>query len=181
MTNKKIVLAGGCFWCTEAVYQLLKGVISVKSGYANGKKDIMPTYMQVANGDTDYAEAIEIEYNEDIISTENILNVFFASHDPTTLNRQGADIGTQYRSAIYWVDDSQREIAERIIKEIDAIEGDGKIVTEVSKLEMFYPAENYHQDYYNQNKMTNSYCQVVINPKLTKVQAKYADLLKNNA
>ena len=178
--NKKIVLAGGCFWCTEAVYQLLKGVVSVRSGYANGNPNITPTYMMVCNGDTGYAEAIEIEYDENVISTENILNVFFASHDPTTLNKQGADIGTQYRSAIYWVDEDQKDKAEMIIKEIDAIEGEGKVVTELNKLEMFYPAEDYHQDYYNHNKMTNSYCQVVINPKLAKVQAKYAELLKGN-
>jgi methionine-S-sulfoxide reductase len=173
---KKIVLCGGCFWCTEAVFKELKGVTKVTSGYTGGAV-ANPTYLQICSGTTGHAEGIEIEYNTDIISDRDILTVFFASHDPTTLNRQGADVGTQYRSAVFCTTDEQKKIAKEIIKDIES--GDSpKVVTELLPYETFYSAEEYHQDYYEQNKDRNPYCQVVINPKLEKLQERFAELLK---
>ncbi len=173
---KRIVLCGGCFWCTEAVFKELKGVTKVTSGYIGGTV-VNPTYLQICSGNTGHAEGIEIEYDEQLLTTRDVLTVFFASHDPTTLNRQGGDTGTQYRSAIFYTDQNQMALAQEIIADIDAGGGD-KVVTELLPIETFYSAEEYHQDYYEQNKNRNPYCQVVINPKLEKLQERFAELLK---
>ncbi|MCC7356032.1 MAG: peptide-methionine (S)-S-oxide reductase MsrA [Candidatus Doudnabacteria bacterium] len=178
--NDKIqtaVFAGGCFWCTEAVFQRLRGVQSVTSGYAGGANP-NPTYEQVSMGNTGHAEAIKFEYDPEQISFHDLLEVFFATHNPTELNRQGADVGTQYRSAIFYVNEEQRAEAEKFIKQVEA-DGvfDQPIVTTLEKLTEFYPAEDYHKDYYNKNK-DQPYCQVVINPKLKKFKEKFASLLK---
>jgi len=174
---KTIVLAGGCFWCTEAVFKSLRGVEAVTSGYTGGDKP-NPTYYEVCNGDTGHAEAVEIKYDEAQISLQDLLTVFFASHDPTTLNRQGADVGTQYRSAIFYEDEAQADVARDFIKELNASSNKGaKIVTEVTKLDHFWPAEEDQQDFYDRNPQS-MYCELVINPKLEKVQQKFAALLK---
>ncbi len=179
MTKEAIIFGGGCFWCTEAVFKMLKGVISVESGYAGGTVP-NPTYEDIRYGYTGHAEVIKIEYDSEVISLETLLTVFFATHDPTTKNRQGNDVGTQYRSIILCENDEQKEVSEKFINELKKSSEDGKpIVTEVKILEKFYPAENYHKNYYENNK-NQSYCQVVINPKLKKVQKEFAELLKNN-
>ena len=177
--NKEIiVLGGGCFWCTEAVFKMLRGIISVEPGYAGGHKE-NPTYEEVSSGKTGHAEATKIEYDPKSISLETLLTVFFATHDPTTLNRQGNDVGTQYRSIILYSSDTQKKISEDFIKKLDNSSKEGKpVVTDVKKLEKFYPAEDYHKNYYENHK-NQSYCQVIINPKLKKVQEKFADLLNN--
>ena len=180
MENNKetIVLGGGCFWCTEAVFKILKGVISVEPGYAGGHTK-NPTYEEVCNWNTGHAESIKIEYNPQVVSLKTLLTVFFATHDPTALNRQGNDVGEQYRSIILYSTDEQKKISEDFIKELDNSSKEGEpIVTEVKKLEKFYPAEDYHKNYYANHK-NQSYCQVIINPKLKKVQEKFADLLNN--
>jgi methionine-S-sulfoxide reductase len=172
------------------VFQNLKGVIEVESGYAGGEIS-NPTYSQVSNGNTNYAEVIKIKYDENIISTEKILTVFFATHDPTTINQQGVDMGTQYRSAIFYFDEEQKMIAEKMINEIENSTQDEvmekinkkdfeniHVTTEVSLIKNYYKAEDYHQNYYNENKEINGYCKIVINPKLEKVQKKFAELLK---
>lgn len=177
--NTFAIFGGGCFWCTEAVFQMLKGVKSVVSGYAGGAK-ANPTYMEVSSGKTGHAEVIKIEYDPKIIDYKDLLTVFFGSHDPTTLNRQGADVGTQYRSVIFTMDKDQEEKAKQIIREINESNKEGKpIVTEVVPFTNFYPAEGYHQNYYQSNK-TAMYCDLVINPKLEKVQKQFADLLIQN-
>lgn len=177
--NTFAIFGGGCFWCTEAVFQMLKGVKSVVSGYAGGTK-ANPTYMEVSSGKTGHAEVIKIEYDPNMIDYKDLLTVFFGSHDPTTLNRQGADVGTQYRSVIFTMDKDQEEKAKRIISEINASNKEGKpIVTEVVPFTNFYPAEGYHQNYYQSNK-TAMYCDLVINPKLEKIQKQFADLLIQN-
>lgn len=177
MQTEKIVFGGGCFWCTEAVFKKLKGVISVVSGYAGGTVD-NPTYEQVSAGNTGHAEVVQIEYNPQEIELKKLLVVFFATHDPTTLNRQGADVGTQYRSAIFFTNSTQKEIVDSFIDEINnSANGGNKVVTEVKPLNSFYKAENYHQNYF-ENNPGNPYCAVVINPKLEKVQKQFADLLK---
>ncbi len=174
---KTIVLAGGCFWCTEAVFKMLRGVHAVEPGYAGGAKQ-NPTYEEVCSGTTGHAEAVRIEYDPAQAKLEDILTVFFATHDPTTLNRQGNDVGTQYRSAVLYTTDEQKTAVERIITEIDASAAEGgKVVTEVTPLERFWPAEEYHRDYFERNP-ERAYCQVVINPKVAKVQEKFAVLLK---
>jgi len=172
-------LANGCFWCTEAIFQRLKGVESVVSGYTGG--DIKsPTYSEVSSGTTGHAEAIEIKFNPNIISFQEILDVFFSTHDPTTLNRQGYDVGTQYRSAIFYHSENQKEVAEKFIKALtDAKVFDKKIVTQIVPFKEFYKAESYHQNYYNNNK-NQGYCRAVINPKLEKFIKKYKDKLKKN-
>jgi len=171
MAKKEVaVFGGGCFWCTEAVYQMLKGVISVMPGYAGGTT-ANPTYERVCQGDTGHAEVIKIEYDPEIVSYDDLLTVFFASHDPTTLNRQGSDVGSQYRSIILYTTEEQKQKAEDFIENL----GEG-IVTEVKPLGQFYEAENYHQRYYEKNKGV-PYCQIVINPKLEKVKEKFAKLL----
>ncbi len=178
MNKKEIaVFGGGCFWCTEAVFKMIKGVSQVLPGYAGGTID-NPSYEQVSSGNTGHAEVIYIEYDSTIVKYETLLTVFFASHDPSSLNRQGNDIGTQYRSVIFYTSDEQKDKAIRMIKDINDSNKDGKeIVTEVVPLDKFYKAESYHEDYYANNKDA-PYCQVIINPKLEKVQKQFSDLLK---
>ncbi len=181
MANNKetIVFGGGCFWCTEAVFRALKGVISVMPGYAGGSTP-NPTYESVSTGKTGHAEVISIEYDPARVSFDDLLTVFFATHDPTTLDRQGADIGSQYRSIILYTTERQKEESENKIKEInDSNSAGGSVVTEIEPLVKFYPAEEYHRDYYTKN-IDKSYCQIIINPKLKKIQNDFADLLKNN-
>ena len=171
-------LAAGCFWCIEAVVLRLKGVEKVLSGYTAGKIK-NPTYREVCSGLTGHAEAVQVYFDPNIISYEVLLKVFFSMHNPTTLNRQGGDIGTQYRSAIFYHNSEQKTIAENYIQELDAEKVfEDKIVTEISPAETFYPAEDYHQDYYNLNREKNSYCTVVIDPKVNKIRKSYAHLLK---
>lgn len=174
---KTAVFAGGCFWCTEAVFQRLEGVHQVVSGYTGGTIK-NPAYREITSGRTGHAEAIKIEYDTDIISYNELLEIFFTTHDPTTLNRQGADRGTQYRSAIFYTDDDQKERSQIMIANLNT-EGvfNDPIVTEVAALGAFYNAEDYHQNYYNQNS-NQGYCQFVINPKLSKLQATYKSKLK---
>jgi peptide-methionine (S)-S-oxide reductase len=158
---------GGCFWCIEAVYERLEGIHSVVSGYAGGTVPD-PGYREVSRGRTGHAEVVQVEYDPAVISYEEILRLFFKAHDPTTLNRQGADVGTQYRSIILTANPEQQRTAERIKSEL-ANDYDGEIVTEIKPLEHFYAAEDYHQDYYEKNPYAG-YCQVVIRPKLKKLQ-----------
>lgn len=171
-------LAGGCFWCLDGAYRDLRGVISVESGYAGGQV-ADPTYEQVCMGTTGHAEVVRITYDPDEIPYRVLLEVFFSIHDPTTLNRQGADVGTQYRSAIFYHDEPQQEEAAAIIAELEAesVFAD-PIVTEVVALDTYYPGEAYHQDYYRNNP-TQGYCQVVVAPKLAKFRANYASRLKD--
>ncbi|KDN56250.1 peptide-methionine (S)-S-oxide reductase MsrA [Flavobacterium seoulense] len=170
-------LAGGCFWCTEAVFLELKGVQSVVSGYIGGNT-LNPTYKEICQGDTGHAEAIQITFNPDEISFGELLEFFFATHDPTTLNRQGNDVGTQYRSEIFYHNEEQREIAEDFIRFLTQEDVFGKpIVTKVSAVSTFYEAEDYHQNYYNQNK-SQGYCSFVITPKIEKVRTYFKDKLK---
>jgi peptide-methionine (S)-S-oxide reductase len=177
--NEIAVFGGGCFWCTEAIFQMLKGVVSVTSGYAGGATQ-NPTYEEVASGVTGHAEVVRLEYNPNIITYRDLLTVFFASHDPTSLNQQGNDIGTQYRSVIFYTTENQKNIAENIIQEINSSHPDGGIViTEVKAFDTFYPAEAYHKNYYAQNS-EKPYCQLIINPKLEKIQNEFAALLKKN-
>ncbi len=179
MKPEAIIFGGGCFWCTEAVFKILKGVISVESGYAGGSKE-NPTYEDVSSGGTGHAEVIKIDYDREVISLETLLTVFFASHDPTTKDRQDSDVGTQYRSIILCDNKEQMEICREFIETLNTSSGQSMpIVTEVKKLGVFYPAEDYHKDYYEKNK-NQSYCQLIINPKLKKVKEKFATLLKNN-
>jgi peptide-methionine (S)-S-oxide reductase len=173
----KATFAGGCFWCTEAVYAELKGVKRVTSGYIGGQVP-NPTYKDVCSGLTGHAEAIEIEYDPQVVSFEKLLEVFFATHDPTTLNRQGADVGTQYRSGVFYHDDEQKRVAEQVIAKLDAAKVfPGKIVTEVTKSSTFYPAEGYHQDYFAKNP-ADRYCNAVAAPKVEKVRKVFKDLVK---
>ncbi|WP_443939040.1 peptide-methionine (S)-S-oxide reductase MsrA [Pedobacter sp. MW01-1-1] len=166
---------GGCFWCVEAVIQRLKGVEKVVSGYAGGSLK-QPTYREICTGTTGHAEVIQVTFNPDEISYQDLLQVFMTTHDPTTLNRQGADRGTQYRSTIMYTNESQKETALKIIADLKEY-FDDPIVTEVVPLPEFYPAEAYHQDYYNQNG-EQGYCVVVINPKIKKLRELYKDRLK---
>lgn len=171
------VFGGGCFWCTEAIFLRLKGVQSVESGYAGGHTKNR-TYEEVSGGDTGHAESIRIEFDPNQIKYADLLNVFFATHDPTTPNRQGNDVGPQYRSAIFYTSDEQKTEAEKFIQQLES-EGtfDDPIVTEVTKLDKFWLAESYHQRYYDQNQ-NEPYCQFIINPKLAKLRQKFAPLLK---
>lgn len=169
-----VVFGGGCFWCTEAVFGILNGVVWVKSGYAGGTTP-NPTYESVSSGKTGHAEVLQVEYNPEIILFHDLLTVFFASHDPTTLNRQGADTGTQYRSVILYTTPAQKTESEKYIGEL---KNDGvKIVTELKPLDTFYPAEDYHQNYYESHE-NQAYSQAVIKPKLEKVQKEFEKLLK---
>jgi len=169
--------AGGCFWCTEAVFQRLKGVTAVVPGYIGGTIK-NPAYREICTGRTGHAEAIEISFDETIIAYKELLEVFFATHDPTTLNRQGADKGTHYRSAIFYATDKQKELAESIIKNLEGEKiFNDPIVTEVTELGTFYNAEGYHHNYYNQNS-DQGYCQFVIHPKLSKLQKVFKSKLK---
>lgn len=167
---EKIVFGGGCFWCTEAVFKMLKGVSRVEPGYAGGTKEDA-TYEKVSTGKTGHAEATLVEYDPAQVKLKDLLTVFFASHDPTTVNRQGNDVGPQYRSALFYTTFAQKAEAEAYIKSIEGA------VTELAPLVEFFPAENYHHDYYEAHKDA-PYCQVVINPKLDKIQKEFAELLK---
>ncbi len=181
MTNRETaVFGGGCFWCTEAVFKMLQGVYSVEAGYSGGET-VDPTYEEVSSGKTGHAECTKIEFNPEEVSYKDLLTVFFGSHDPTTLNRQGADSGTQYRSVIFYTTEDQKKIAEDFIKEVNDSNKLGKpVVTEVLPLGEFYIAENYHQDYYENNKDA-PYCELVINPKLEKVIKEFENLLKDKS
>ena len=170
-------LAGGCFWCLEAVYDEIKGVHSVESGYAGGHVD-NPSYRAVCNGDTGHAEVVQVRFDPSVVSYRDLLNVFFAIHDPTTLNRQGADVGTQYRSAIFYHDEEQKKIAEELIKDLNAQQiWDKSIVTQVEKLDKFYVAEDYHQEYFARNPY-QPYCMAVVAPKVSKFRKHFLELLK---
>lgn len=176
-TKQVATLAGGCFWCLEAVFDDLKGVLSVESGYSGGKVD-NPTYKQVCTGQTGHAEVVQITFDPSIVSFENLLNVFFTIHDPTTLNRQGADIGTQYRSAIYYHSDEQKEVAQQVISRLNKEKiWDNPIVTEITPFDNFFIAEDYHQEYFANNP-NQPYCQAVVAPKVAKFRKLYVDQLK---
>jgi peptide-methionine (S)-S-oxide reductase len=173
------IFGGGCFWCTEAVFDELRGVISVVSGYAGGNTK-NPTYDQVCSGDTGHAEVIRIQFDPTQISFGDLMTVFFATHDPTTLNRQGNDVGTQYRSAIFYADEEQKQEAEAFIKELNDSKAFGKpVVTTVEPLGEFYEAEDYHQKYYANNPY-QPYCQYMIPPKLNKLHKQFSALLKSH-
>ncbi|NKB89356.1 MAG: peptide-methionine (S)-S-oxide reductase MsrA [Acidobacteria bacterium] len=177
-STEKATLGGGCFWCLEAVFQELEGVLHVESGYTGGHVD-NPTYRQICTGTTGHAEVVRLEYDPSVVDFRTILEVFFATHDPTTLNRQGADTGTQYRSAIFAHDPTQRSIAEQLIAELTADQlFDAPIVTEVSDLPEYYGAEGYHQNYYRDNTQ-QGYCQAVISPKLAKFRQRFASRLRH--
>jgi len=170
-------LAGGCFWCLDGAYRDLRGVISVESGYAGGQL-VDPDYKSVCCGTTAHAEVVQVTFDPQEISFQEILEVFFTIHDPTTLNRQGADVGTQYRSAIFYHNEDQQAAAEQVIAEIEAAKiWPNPIVTEITPLDVFYPAEDYHQEYFQRNPY-QGYCQVVIAPKVAKFREKYAHRLK---
>lgn len=178
MTNyEKATLGGGCFWCTEAVFLEIEGVIEVVSGYSGGHvKD--PTYQQVTTGRTGHAEVIQVTFDPEVISYREILEIFFTMHDPTQLNRQGADVGTQYRSVIFYHSQEQKETAEAFIKEMKETNiFNLPIVTQLEPFEAFYEAEDYHKDYYNRNK-NQGYSRIVIAPKLDKVQKRFKEKLK---
>jgi peptide-methionine (S)-S-oxide reductase len=168
-------VGGGCFWCTEAVFQEVNGIHQVVSGYTGGKAPGKPTYREVCSGLTGHAEVVQISFDPSVLSYRDLLLVFMTTHDPTTLNRQGGDVGTQYRSVIYYHDETQRQTAMEVIKEL-ADSFDSPIVTEVSKLGIFYEAEDYHQDYYRNNQ-SQGYCSFVITPKLSKLRKMHADKL----
>ncbi len=177
MSTQIATFANGCFWCTEAIFQRLKGVLSVKSGYTGGTLP-NPTYDQVCSGETGHAEALQIEFDPEIISYQTLLDVFWHTHNPTTLNRQGNDVGTQYRSEIFYADDEQKKLAEESKKSLQKSgEFSDPIVTKIEKLEEFYAAEGYHQNYYNRNGYA-PYCQFVISPKVHKLLEKYGDKVK---
>lgn len=172
---QQALLGGGCFWCVEAVFLQLKGVTKVVSGYAGGYT-ANPSYEDICKGDTHHAEVVLVDFDESQISFAQLLDVFFATHDPTTLNRQGNDIGTQYRSVIYYFDEEQRQIAEKAIRQLKAEGLD--IVTELSSVPTFYPAEEYHQNFFARNP-TQGYCNFSIPPKLLKLRSKFEGLLKD--
>jgi peptide-methionine (S)-S-oxide reductase len=175
----KATFGGGCFWCTEAVYAEIRGVKSVTSGYTGGRIP-NPNYKQVCSGLTGHAEAVEIEYDPAVVPYEKLLEIFFATHDPTTLNRQGADVGTQYRSAIFYHDDTQKEIAKNAIEKLNESKVfPSPIVTTLEKAKVFYPAESYHQDYFANNGY-QPYCQSVVAPKVAKVRKVFKELLKSD-
>lgn len=170
--------ANGCFWCTEAIFEELKGVVSATSGYTGGLTD-NPTYKEVCSGETGHAECIQIVYDSNVISFDELLEVFWKTHDPTTLNRQGNDIGTQYRSAIFYHNEAQRQKAEAYKEALDKSGAwNNPVVTEISPFTKFFLAEDYHQQYYELNGNTNPYCQYVVQPKLEKFHKVFADKLK---
>ncbi|MFQ3647808.1 MAG: peptide-methionine (S)-S-oxide reductase MsrA [Anaerolineae bacterium] len=177
MAQEVAILGGGCFWCLEAVYDELRGVLSVESGYMGGHV-INPTYKQVCNGDTGHAEVVRVTFDNEVISFRDVLNVFFTIHDPTTLNRQGADVGPQYRSVIFYTSEAQRDTARQVIQELSAQRvWPNPIVTEVTAATTFYMAEDYHQEYFKNNPYAG-YCQVVIAPKVAKFRQKFLEQLK---
>ncbi len=167
---------GGCFWCTEAVFQQIAGVEKVTSGYSGGSVPGKPTYREVCSGLTGHAEVVQITFDPLRVSYRDLLVIFMTTHDPTTLNRQGGDVGTQYRSVIFYHNNEQKEIAERVLKEMQAY-FDQPIVTEISPMDIFHNAEDYHQNYYTNNQ-TQGYCSFVITPKLNKLRKLHADKLK---
>ena len=176
MTLETATLGGGCLWCLEAVFEPLRGVQKVVSGYAGGTSE-NPSYRDVCTGATGHAEVVQVTFDPGVIPFRNLLEIFFAMHDPTTVNRQGADVGTQYRSVIFWHNEEQRRTAETVISELNAAKTfDHAIVTQVAPLPTFYAAEDYHQGYYRSNP-SQGYCVAVINPKVAKLRAKYADRL----
>jgi peptide-methionine (S)-S-oxide reductase len=178
MAHAVATLAGGCFWCLETVFNRLRGVESAVSGYMGGRTS-NPTYRDICNGDTGHAEVVQVTFDPDVIAFRKLLEVFFTLHDPTQLNRQGNDVGTQYRSAIFWHTPEQKVEAEAVIDELAAAKQfDGPIVTEVSEAATFYPAEDYHQGYFEQNP-GQPYCKVVVAPKVAKAQEKFAFILKD--
>jgi peptide-methionine (S)-S-oxide reductase len=176
-SQETATLAGGCFWCIEAVFQEINGVENVVSGYTGGTT-VNPTYQQVYNGETGHAEAVQISFDPSKISYREILKIFFSVHDPTTLNRQGADVGTQYRSAIFYQSEEQKAIAEQFIRELDKAHLWKKpIVTQILALDKFYPAEDYHRDYFARHP-EQAYCRMVISPKVNKFRKRWAKRLK---
>ncbi len=180
MPNNKIevaTLGGGCFWCIEAILQRVRGVEKIVSGYTGGTVPGKPTYKEVCSGLTGHAEVVQVTFDAEVISYHDLLTIFMTSHDPTTLNRQGGDVGTQYRSVIYYHNEKQQEIAEIVIKEV-APYYENEIVTEISPLATFHDAEDYHQNYYN-NNTSQGYCSAVITPKLAKLRQLHADKLKS--
>lgn len=174
---EKVTLGGGCFWCTEAVFKEVKGVYNIVSGYSGGTVPGVPTYREVVSGLTGHAEVIQFEFDPEIISYAQVLIIFMTTHDPTTLNKQGADVGTQYRSVIFYHNDEQKQMAEEVIDQLQPY-FDSKIVTELSEAEKFHPAEDYHQDYYANNP-NQGYCSFVITPKLQKLRSLHRDKLKS--
>ena len=178
MTLQTITLGGGCFWCTEAVFDRVRGVTDVESGYTNGHT-LNPSYEQICRGDTGHAEVVRLTFDADEISLQEILEIFFHTHDPTTLNRQGNDVGTQYRSGIYYEDPAHAEVANDLIREIsqDKLFG-ASITTEVQPLHNYWPAEDYHQDYYAKNPL-QGYCAYVVGPKVVKFRKTFARFLKD--
>jgi peptide methionine sulfoxide reductase msrA/msrB len=172
---RKATIGGGCFWCTEAVFLKLKGIVKVESGYSGGKTK-NPTYREVTSGSTGHAEVIELSFDKNLISYADILKIHLTTHDPTTLNRQGADRGTQYRSIIFYRSEEERQLALAAIEEVQK-SLDDMIVTEVKNFEVFYKAEDYHQDYYANNP-NDAYCRIVINPKIQKLKNYYLDKMK---
>ena len=175
MTMEMATVGGGCFWCTEAVYQQLIGVDKVESGYSGGRT-LNPTYEQICEGNTGHAEVIRIEFDNTIVSYRDILEIFFTIHDPTTLNRQGNDVGTQYRSVIYTHSDEQMATAREVIAAMGQV-WDAPIVTELQEAPIFYPAEDYHQNYFRSNPM-QSYCAYVVAPKVSKFRQVFASRAK---
>ncbi len=177
MNLETATIANGCFWCTEAIFQQLKGVVSVTPGYSGGRRK-NPSYEQVSTGVSGHAEAIQIEFDPTVISFKTLLDVFWHTHNPTTLNRQGYDVGTEYRSAIFYNSEEQKKTAEQSLQDFEK-EGlyDKPVVTEITKFDAFYPAENYHKNFYKNNPNA-PYCTFVIEPKLKKFWEKYKDLTK---
>jgi len=177
-SNETATFGTGCFWCTEAIFKELEGVVSVMPGYSGGHT-ANPSYKDVCSGETGHAECTQMAYDPSKISYDELLEVFFKVHDPTSLNRQGNDIGTQYRSVIFYHSDEQKRLAEKYKTELDRSGAyDKPIVTEIVPLEKFYPAENYHHDYYEYNKDKNPYCAVVVRPKLEKFRKVFGEKLK---
>ena len=182
-----LVFGGGCFWCVEAVFEALNGVHSVESGYAGGA-DPNPTYAKVCSGTTGHAEVVKVTFDPKVVTADDLLHIFFTTHDPTTLNRQGPDSGTQYRSVVFYRDDEEKSLVRKVIKDVeDAKIWPAPIVTTVESLDAFYPAETYHQDYFEkfersdpsvQSEMNAGYCRAVIEPKVRKFREKYAAKLK---
>ncbi len=176
-SSEVATLAGGCFWCIEAVYQEIDGVESVVSGYTGGSS-INPTYELVSTGKSGHAEAVQVTFDPAKISYREILEIFFSAHDPTTLNRQGADVGTQYRSAIFYHSDNQKTISQEVMKELDKARlWERPMVTQVAPISKFYPAEDYHRDYFKKHP-EQAYCQAVISPKVNKLRRQWAKRLK---
>lgn len=180
MKIEQATLGGGCFWCLEAVYEQLNGVISVKSGYAGGTAETA-NYRDVCSGTTDHVEVVQIEFDADIVSYKEILDIFWTIHDPTTPNRQGNDVGPQYRSIIFFHDELQKDVAEQSLKQTASAIWDAPVVTELTALDKFYEAETYHQGYYSKTGNRNPYCTIVITPKVNKFRKQFSDKLKSSA